>query len=196
MPCMAPSSRRRSGGPARVETTTPRELAALRAYRNSRLYRSLTRTLRAYNRLLLTRIRAAGFEDFNAAFPTLLSNLDTDGTRIGVLAVRAGVTRQAAGQLLKEIQRCGYVDLVQEPGDARVTVVRFTPRGRTLLAAVLGFVDEIESEFATYLAAGELDRIREGLLTVADRIAPEGALGTGDRPPADPGRRDTRRRRR
>ncbi|HEX6763929.1 MAG TPA: hypothetical protein VF103_00595 [Polyangiaceae bacterium] len=31
---------------------------------------------------------------------------DTAGSRIGVLATRAGVTRQAAGQLLAEIECC------------------------------------------------------------------------------------------
>jgi DNA-binding MarR family transcriptional regulator len=177
---MARTLPRRTEAPSRVETTTARELASLRGYRNSRLYRSLTRVLRVYNRLLITKIRASGFDDFNAAFPALLSNLDTDGTRIGVLAARAGVTRQAAGQLLKEIQRCGYVELQRVPDDARATIVRFTPRGRRLLATIIGFVEEIEDAFGSYLATGELDRVRQGLLVVADRIDPEGALGVGD----------------
>ena len=174
--------------------------AEFRAYRNSRLYRSLTRTLRVYNRLLLTRLRENGFEDFSAAFPALLSNLDTEGTRIGVLAARAGVTRQAAGQLLREIQRCGYVELQQVAHDARATVVRFTPRGRRMLTAVVGFVEEIEGDFASGLPEGEFDRIRASLLKIADRIDPGGALGVGDRQaaepaPAPPPRRTRQRRR-
>ncbi len=68
----------------------------LRRYRNSRLYRSLTRTLRVYNRLLVERLHERGFTDFSPAFPSMLSNLDMAGTRIGVLAMRAGVTRRAA----------------------------------------------------------------------------------------------------
>src|SRR6185503_9199394 len=42
----------------------PRHRAALRAYRNSKLYRSLTRTLRVYNRRLVAALQARGFEDF------------------------------------------------------------------------------------------------------------------------------------
>jgi DNA-binding MarR family transcriptional regulator len=153
----------------------------LRKYRNSRLYRPLGRVWRVYNRLLVSRLQARGFEDFTPAFPALLSNLDMDGSHIGVLAERGGVSRQAAGQLLREIVRCGYAQLKSSPHDARATMVQFTPRGRKLLATVLELVEEIENDFAAMLKPGELDRVRDALLQVANRIDPGGALGEGDR---------------
>lgn len=162
-------------------------LRALRQYRNSRLYRSLTRTLRVYNRRLIAGLHARGFTDFAPAFPPLLSNLDTGGTRIGVLAARAGVTRQAAGQLLRDIERCGYVVRRAAADDARATMVHFTPHGRRLLATVLELVNEIEGEFERALEPGHFERVREGLLDIADRIDPSGALGRGDRPAAGVG---------
>ncbi len=158
----------------------------LRAYRNSRLYRSLMRTLRVYNRQLVTRLREAGFTDFSPAYPALLSNLDLEGTTIGVLALRAGVTRQGAGQLLREIERCGYVEMRDVPHDGRATLVRFTTRGRRLLATVKMLVDEIEADFAANLAPGLFEQVRDGLLQIADRIDPDGALGSVDRPPTAP----------
>jgi DNA-binding MarR family transcriptional regulator len=161
-------------------TTTRRSGATLRTYRNNRLYRPLGRVWRVYNRLLIARLQARGFADFTPAFPALLSNLDMDGSHIGVLAERAGVSRQAAGQLLREIERCGYAELAASPHDSRATIVQFTPRGRRLLATVLELVEEIESEFAAMLKPGELDRARTALLEVANRIDPGGALGEGD----------------
>src|SRR5258708_38646346 len=91
----------------------------LRQYRNSVLYRALGRVLRAYNRSLLEALHARGFADVTPAFAQILSNVDTQGTRIGVLAERAGVTRQAAGQLVAEIERCGYVERFASEDDAR-----------------------------------------------------------------------------
>jgi DNA-binding MarR family transcriptional regulator len=158
----------------------PRTIAALRIYRNAKLYRSLARILRVYNRLLVTRLRALGFDDFSPAFPAMLSNLDVNGTRIGVLASRAGVTRQGAGQLLREIERCGYAERRESPDDARATMVHFTPRGRRLLAAVLELVEQIEDDFAAALKAGEFEKVREGLFHIAERVDPGGALGEGD----------------
>jgi DNA-binding MarR family transcriptional regulator len=159
-----------------------KDIVALRQYRNSRLYRSLTRTLRVYNRLLLERLHARGFTDFAQSFPALLSNLDTKGSRIGVLAMRAGVSRQAAGQLLKEIERCGYVRLRTARDDARATTVHFTARGRRLLATVFELVEEIERDFASTLEPGAFDVLRDCLLRIADRVDPGGALGRGDVP--------------
>ena len=157
-----------------------RPTAELRATRNSRLYRSLTRTLREYNRRLIVGLHARGFTDFSPAFPALLSNVDLSGTPIGVAAKRAGVSRQAVGQLVREVERCGYARREPSPNDARVTVIRFTPRGRRMLAAVLELVEEIEGEFARNMANGEFTRVREQLQRIADAIDPDGALGAGD----------------
>jgi DNA-binding MarR family transcriptional regulator len=154
--------------------------AELRRYRNSKLYRSLTRTLRVYNRRLVAGLHAAGFRDFSPAFPQLLSNLDTEGTRVGVLAARAGITRQAAGQLLAEIERCGYVERRSAPDDARVTVAHFTARGRRLLATVFSLVEEQEAGFADVLGPAGYEAVRAGLARLADAVDPEGAFGVGD----------------
>ncbi|HEX5071013.1 MAG TPA: MarR family winged helix-turn-helix transcriptional regulator [Vicinamibacterales bacterium] len=166
----------------------PRGLAAIRAYRNTRLYRPLARALRVYHRRLLDGIRKHGFEDFSDAFPPLLANLDVQGTRIGVLAQRAGVTRQAAGQLVREIERCGYVERKASATDARATVVRFTPKGRRLLATIFDLVEDIEADFARHLAPAEFERLRASLLRLANGIDPIGAFGGPDEP-AEPVRR-------
>jgi DNA-binding MarR family transcriptional regulator len=170
------------------------DAVTLREYRNSRLYRPLARILRVYNRRLVDGLHARGFRDFSPAFPPLLSNLDVEGTRIGILATRAGVTRQGAGQLLREIERCGYVERRAAADDARATVVRFTARGRRLLATVFDLVDEIESELEAALPSGEFDRLRGTLLQLANRIDPMGVFGPVDEPPTRPSRRRPSRR--
>jgi DNA-binding MarR family transcriptional regulator len=157
--------------------------ATLREYRNTRLYRPLARTLRVYNRRLLNGLHQRGFTDFSPGFPPLLSNLDVEGTRIGVLATRAGITRQAAGQLVREIEKCRYVERRLASDDARATVVRFTARGRRLLAAIFELVDQIEEELARALAPGEFDQLRSTLLRLANRIDPIGAFGESDESP-------------
>lgn len=155
-------------------------VAEIRAYRNSRLYRLLTRTLRVYNRRLQTMLHARGFTDMSPGFFPILSNLDTEGTRIGVLALRGGVSRQAAGQLLKAIEECGYVELRPSAEDARVTMVHFSARGRKMLAAVFEIVDEIEGDFEAVLTKRDFGKLRGDLLKIADAVDPEGSFGTVD----------------
>ena len=156
------------------------DVGSLRDYRNSKLYRPLARVLRVYNRELVRELHAAGFTDFSPAFPQVLSNLDAAGTRIGVLAARAGLTRQAAGQLIAEIERCGYVQRRAAPDDARATVVRFTARGRRLLETVFGLVERIENGFGELIGKSEFTRLRQNLARLANAIDPEGAFGGPD----------------
>ena len=134
------------------------------------------RLLRAYNRRLVDELHARGFEDFSPAFPVLLSNLDTSGSHIGALARRAGVTRQAAGQLLAEIERCGYVELQDSPHDARATMVRFTARGRRMLANVIDIIDALDKEWAAFIGVKAFDQAQQALFDVAERADAGGAL--------------------
>src|SRR5947208_3387809 len=53
------------------------------------------------------------------------------------LAAKAGVTRQAASQLIREIEARGYVDLRPDPGDGRAVIVGRTVRGQRLLRDAL-----------------------------------------------------------
>jgi DNA-binding MarR family transcriptional regulator len=156
------------------------DVHALRRYRNAKLYRPLARTLRVYNRALLSDLRGRGFEDFSPAFPQILSNLDTRGTRVGVLAQRAGLTRQAAGQLITEIERCGYVQRRPAPDDARAIIVRFTARGRRLLDAVFEIVETVEAGFADVVGKAEFETLKASLALLADRIDPDGMFGGAD----------------
>jgi hypothetical protein len=64
-------------------------------------------------------------------------------------------------------------------------VVRFTAKGRRLLAAVFELVEQVEREFARELRAGEFDRLRRTLLQLANRIDPIGAFGSEDEPHLD-----------
>jgi DNA-binding MarR family transcriptional regulator len=159
-----------------------RTLSELRQYRNSKLYRPLGRIWRVYNKRLVAALHDKGFTDFSPAFPQILSNLDTQGTRIGVLAARAGVTRQAAGQLIAEIERCGYVERSAAADDARATVVRFTARGRKLLNAVFGLVEQFEQRLAGITGKREFEALRATLARLADEIDPQGAFGAADEP--------------
>jgi DNA-binding MarR family transcriptional regulator len=97
-----------------------------------------------------------------------------------VLAARAGVTRQAAGQLVAEIERCGYVQRHPARDDARAVIVQVTPRGRALLDAVFELVEAIEGEYAELPGEHEFERMRDALRTLADAVDPSGAFGSAD----------------
>src|SRR5690349_10738908 len=59
----------------------------------------------------------------------LLPHIDKEGTRLTELARRVGVTKQAVGQLVEDLERMGVVERAPDPLDGRARLVRFTDRG-------------------------------------------------------------------
>jgi DNA-binding MarR family transcriptional regulator len=94
--------------------------------------------------------------------------LDDAGTRVGVLAERAQLTRQSMAELVRHLERHGYVELVPDPGDGRARLVRPTDRGREVWAEARGFLAEVEGRWAATLGERGLRDLRRLL----ERIQP------------------------
>ena len=62
----------------------------------------------------------------------MLPFIGPSGARPIVLAEQAGLTSQAAGQTLREMECRGFVILSDDPADDRAKVARFSPRGVAL----------------------------------------------------------------
>ncbi len=148
-----------------------------RESREANLYRMLLRSMQGMNRTVMARIAARGFRDVSAAYPRLLANLDTDGTRISTLAERMGVTRQAAGRLAIEIEAKGYVDRLVDPDDARATLVVYTPRGLGLLRTAISVIGEVELEYEAAMGRADYRRLKDGLRDFIAIADPDGGFG-------------------
>ena len=86
---------------------------------------------------MLAGYHAAGFTDVRQVHLNALRHIDyRGGTRIVVMAERAGVTKGAMGQLVEECRRLGLVELETDASDKRAKIVRFTARGRRRLMTV------------------------------------------------------------
>ena len=108
---------------------------------------------------LIERLHRGGFPDMTAAHHPLFESIDPGGTRLTVLAARAGMTHQSMGELVGALEQRGYVERRSDPSDGRVRLVVLTEKGR---AAVRLAVKEIAAIEAAWLervgAAGfELD---------------------------------------
>jgi DNA-binding MarR family transcriptional regulator len=148
----------------------------LRIFREQTLYRLLLRARRAENVEMVKQIRARGYEDLLPSYPTLLANLDEEGTSITRLAQRAGITRQAASQRIKEIESRGYVEAVPDPDDGRAVLVLRTRRGKALLRAALEVVSDLEAGYAHHMGEKRFDQLRTLLAELLEHIDSVGKL--------------------
>ena len=59
------------------------------------------------------------------AHTALFPHIDLSGTRQTALARRMGVSKQAVGQLVSELEQMGALERVPDPSDGRARLVRF-----------------------------------------------------------------------
>jgi DNA-binding MarR family transcriptional regulator len=100
--------------------------------------RALTATMRA-------KVAGCGFDDVTPAFATLLLHLDATGARPTALAQRAGITKQAVSQLIRDLEARGYVEQVPDETDTRAKIVRLTENGVALRTACAGVKHELQT---------------------------------------------------
>lgn len=84
----------------------------------------------------------------SAAHIHITRHLALRGTRLTDLAERAGMSKQAMGDLVDQCEAWGLVTREPDPRDARARLVQFTPTGLLWLQAFKEAVAQAEREFA------------------------------------------------
>ena len=71
-----------------------------------------------------------GRPDIKPAHNHLFAILGDEGDRAADLAVRAGITRQSMGEVIRDLVDIGILEMVPDPNDGRAKIVRYTPEGK------------------------------------------------------------------
>ena len=114
----------------------------------------LRRGLREMLDELVARLHAAGHPGIRAAHSQVMENIDRDGTRLTELASRAAMSHPSMLELVKGLERLGYVERKADPTDARARLVRLTASGRQLQRTALAELARIEQAWLDRLAHG------------------------------------------
>lgn len=121
-------------------------------------------------------LRAEGHEPLRPAHGFVFRLLERDGELTATqLAIRLGVTRQAAARAAAELEQWGYLTRRAHPRDGRAQVLALTARGRRYVAHADELWARIEREWAA--AAGE-EAVRAAKRALAAYV--EAAAGEGE----------------
>jgi DNA-binding MarR family transcriptional regulator len=108
-------------------------------------------------------IHASGFGSITDAQLALFHNLDTQGTRLTILAARAGLTKQSMIELVDKAAVQHLVTRRLDPDDKRAKSVSPTQRGLMLLASLKAGIDAAEQRMADLVGADFLSDLRQEL---------------------------------
>lgn len=117
-------------------------------------------------RRIIKELNAAGFTELLVPHMAVLQFPGPDGVRPGMLAERAGMSKQAMNQLLRSLETVGYIVRSRVPTEGRARVVRLTKRGRAAYAKIHEILRVIEREWTTELGPKHFNELKALLLRV------------------------------
>jgi DNA-binding MarR family transcriptional regulator len=122
---------------------------------------------RALTATMMAKVASCGFSDMTPAFASLMPLLDATGARPTTLAQRAGITKQAISQLVRELEARGYVEQVPDSTDTRAKIVRLTKRGVAIRATCAEVKHELQSVAIEKLGKSRVARMQRDLVELA-----------------------------
>jgi DNA-binding MarR family transcriptional regulator len=120
----------------------------------------------AIHRRIINELNTAGFKELRVPHMAVLQFPGPDGARPGLLAERAGISKQALNQLLRSLEALGYLSRSDAPDEGRARIVRLTKRGRAAYAKIHDILRDIEREWDAELGPKHFTQLKELLLRV------------------------------
>lgn len=144
----------------RSSTRRPPLVAELERAKQRSLGQVLLKSARLLDEQAIALVRArTGEQGLRRSHTAVLPHVDFEGTRLSVLAERLGVSKQAAGQLVDDLEAMGVMERVPDPADARAKLVRYSRKGQRALLHGLGVLREIEREAAAALGPRRMEEL-------------------------------------
>lgn len=141
------------------------------AWRHDNIGRLFLFAFHAFEERLMRRIHASGHPEIKQIHFHLFRTIDVTGTRIVDLARRLGVTKAAAGQLVREGEALDLFRVETHETDRRAKVITFTRKGRQMHSLVRDCILDLESEFKQLIGGGPYQSLRRELLLLRSRLA-------------------------
>jgi DNA-binding MarR family transcriptional regulator len=145
-------------------------LEAFRRFHIGLLFQQLSQDFERRARATLV---GRGHTGLQPSHQVVFASLGRYGARLTELAERAGMSKQAMGQRVDDLERLGYVERVPDPEDRRAKIVRFTRKGTAFMRDAAEVVSRIWRDYAEHLGEGELAQLQDRLGSLLSTTHPE-----------------------
>ncbi|MGP3924358.1 MarR family winged helix-turn-helix transcriptional regulator [Streptomyces sp. 8N616] len=122
------------------------------------------------------RLAEAGYGDLRPVHGMAFQVLRDGGATSSELAERLGVTKQAAGQIVDDLERRGYVRREAHPAGGRRRLVVLTGKAHEHLSVAGRTLHALEAELAERVGERDLTALRTELARVITELTDGGAL--------------------
>jgi len=127
----------------------------------------LAKAAQRWDELLAERFAAAGWEEVRPSYGSALVPLfEEDGLRMGELARRSHLSKQAMTELVRRLERNGLVERRADPSDGRASLIFLTDRSRAFEPVAVKALAELDRLVRRRLDADRIDELRTSLQTL------------------------------
>src|ERR687890_865644 len=113
-----------------------------------------------------------GYTDLSRAHVLLFRWPVIDGLRPSELAARNQLSKQTINDLLKDLEKRGYLERTLDPTDGRARIVRLTERGWNLTQVISDMSFATEREWAQVIGESRFDEFRSTLSELVAHALP------------------------
>lgn len=147
----------------RIPTTIPQHLGQL-----------LHTLSNAFELRTLEKCRERGHRKFRCSHSAVITQLNSAGLCLGDLAERVGISQQATGKLVRDLERAGYIFSHPDIRDKRSRIIQLTPMGTKLQTDIEEVLHEVRREIQAILGNGGLDSLEQQLRNAASAFSRSG----------------------
>ena len=121
----------------------------------------------------LEKCRLRGHNKIRGAHPAILEHMDTAGMCLTELAQRVGISQQATGKLIRDLERSGYAQSYIDSRDKRSRIIRLSERGVALLRDIGEILEEVRHEYRSVLGEEAMASFEQQLRKTARELGPQ-----------------------
>jgi MarR family transcriptional regulator, temperature-dependent positive regulator of motility len=121
----------------------------------------------------LEKCHQRGHRKFRSSHSAIIAQLNTTGLCLGDLAERIGISQQATGKLVRDLERAGYVDSHLDSRDKRSRIIQLTEAGLLLQRDMAEVLHEVRDEFVEILGDSGLRNFEQQLRNATNALTRE-----------------------
>ena len=129
------------------------------------------------------RLNEAGHPSIRQGHGCVFRFIHEEGSRLTELADSSGLTKQAVGEVVADLEGLGYVERAPDPEDGRAKLIKLTELGGEARRTAVEIFEDIERAWAERFGAERVAAMRELLEEV---VAESGLRPLPFRPPSTP----------
>lgn len=124
----------------------------------------------------LTKCHERGHRKLRGSHSPVITHLDPVGLSLGDLAERIGISQQATGKLVRDLERAGYLESQLDNRDKRSRIIRLSSSGSGLKRDMAEVLLEVRREYAAIFGDNGIAMLEQQLREAVVALEPEFSL--------------------